>query len=294
MLPPLPMHLPHHGRAAVAAGALVQGLEVVEVVGVDARALGQQALEDPRFGPKRCSLPHQRPVPLQGLAEGRAQRHCLAFIARPFAQRIPGRQNLGTLRREGVHRRAVAPAGDRVADVPCDTLAEVVVRRGVGVGRAGLPHAVRAGPAAAHRFPGIAPRAVRDVVERRLLGLGARPALRQIPTDFRVRHRHVGIVLRPPLGDIEGQGRAVDVDVDPLPVPGRGGIDGLPCRPVVHQQEGAVHRQTLGRGDGHGVAVVEANVAAKIADLVVAEGNAPAVVGARGDENRGLVPQLNL
>ena len=68
----------------------------------------------------------------------------------------------------------------------------------------------------------------------------------------------------------------------------RGRVERLARGPVVGQQEGAVHGQPLGRRYGERIAVVEADVAVPVADLVVAESCAAAVVGARRDLDRGI------
>ena len=272
-------------RAQVLAGPGMLLAELLDFAFTDTGALYQQALEHLRLATEHRCLLHQCAVPVQGLAEGRAQRHRLALFAGPFAQLFPRRQHLDSLRRERVDGRAVTPAVDRVADFPRDAHDRVVVRRRVGLGCLSPPiYGSRPMPL---RLPTIPPRAVRDVVERRFLGLRARPALRQIRPHVAVRDRHVGLVLGMPVGDVEGQRRPVDIDIDPLPVPGRGGIDGFARGPVVDQQEGPVDGQTLGRSDGHRVAVIEADVVLVVADLVVAERHPAPVVGAGRDPNRG-------
>ena len=189
---------PGRGGAQVAAGPGMHLAQLLQLAVADAGAFREKPLEYPGTGREGRGLLHQRAVAVQGVAEDGAERHRLALVPDARAEVVPGGHDLAALGREGVDGSAVAPAGGRMADVARDPSERVVVRGGVGVGRAGLgraglPHAVRAGPAV--RLPGIAPRTVRDVVERRLLGLGPRPALRQIPTDVRVRHRHVGLVF---------------------------------------------------------------------------------------------------
>ena len=61
----------------------------------------------------------------------------------------------------------------------------------------------------------------------------------------------------------------------------RGGIDRLARGPRIGQQEGPVHGQTLGRGDGHRIAVVETDIAVPVADLIVKESDFTAILGAR-------------
>ena len=165
---------PGGGGAEVPAGPCMHLAQLPQLAVADAGALGEKPLEYPGTGPEGRGLLHQHAVAVQGLAEGRAERDGIALVPDTRAEVVPGGQNFGPLGREGVDGSAVAPARDRVADLACDPDQRVVVRGGGGVGRAGLgraglAHAVRAGPAV--RLPGIAPRAVRDVVERRLLGL---------------------------------------------------------------------------------------------------------------------------
>ena len=121
-------------RAAIAAGPGVYFLELGDLALGDPGAFGQQVLEHPRPGTEHCCPLHQRTVAIEGLAEGRAKRHCVTLVARPLAQLVPRRQDLGALGRERVHRRAVVPAVDGVADFMGDAHDRVVVRRGLCLG----------------------------------------------------------------------------------------------------------------------------------------------------------------
>ena len=69
-------------------------------------------------------------------------------------------------------------------------------------------------------------------------------------------------------------------------MPRRGGIYGLPGGPPIGQQEGPVHGQPLGRGDGQRIAVIETDIVLVVADLVVTEPHTAPVIGARRDQNR--------
>ena len=163
--------------------------QFLQVALTDAGALGQQALEDLRARLEGYRLLHQRAVALEGLAEGRAQRHRIALVTGPLTQLVPRLQDLGALGREGVHRRAMAPSVHHVTDFPGDADDRVVVRRRVSLDRLSTPFAgSRPMPLL---FPGIAPFAIGRVVERRLLGLRTRPALRQIRPHVAVCDRNV-------------------------------------------------------------------------------------------------------
>ena len=123
-------------------------------------------------------LPHQCAVAVKGLAEGRAQRHRVAVCVGSLAQIVSRRQHPRPLGGECVHRRAVAPAGDGVADFFGNADDRVVVRSGVSLGLslgclpipvawAAMPGARRQGRSVAdarpRTFVRIAPCAVGDV-----------------------------------------------------------------------------------------------------------------------------------
>ena len=204
--------------------------ELLDLARANAGALGQQALEHLRTGMEHSRLLHQRTVAIEGLAEGRAQRHRLALVARPLPQLVPGGENLGALGGEGVHGSAVAPAVDRMTDLIGDADDRVVVCSGPGLGRLSLPIAETdmlpsigaaasipdTGPpklcAELSSFARIPPFAVGDVVERRLLGHRPRPPLGQIGPHVAVQHRPLRLVFGPVFGDVEGERRPVDVD----------------------------------------------------------------------------------
>ena len=118
------------------------------------------------------------------------------------------------------------------------------------------------------------------VVLRGLLGAAARPASGEECEHVPVRYRLVGDVLAPPVADVELDRRAVDIDVHAVPVPCGGGVDGLARRLVVGEDEGAVDGEALGRVHRHRVAVVEADLAVIVGDLVVEELDDAAAVGA--------------
>ena len=143
----------------------------------------------------------------------------------------------------------------------------------------------------------VLPYAIGHVVERRFLGLRARPAFGEIRPDLGIRHRRFPVVVGPPVGDIEGERRPVGIDVEPLAMARRGGIDRFSRGPCIGQQERPVHGQSLGRCDGEGITVVEADIAVPVADLVVAERYGLPVLGVRRYQDTrlrtGLAP-LNL
>ena len=74
-------------------------------------------------------------MPVEGLAERGAERDGVAVLAGAFAQLVPGGENLAAFRREGVHRRAMAPAGDRMTDLARDARDRVVIGRCARLGR---------------------------------------------------------------------------------------------------------------------------------------------------------------
>ena len=76
-------------------------------------------------------------------------------------------------------------------------------------------------------LPAVLPYALGHVVERRLLGLRPRPAFGQPGPDLGVRHRNFAVVVGSPVGDIEGEWRPVDIDVEPLAMACCGRIDRL-------------------------------------------------------------------
>ena len=287
-----PVHVAHRRRAAVAARPVVQRLEGVEFSAPDAGALGQQRSKGLRAGAEGFRLPEQRRMAVEGLAIGIAQGHRIAIGAGPRAQLVPGRQHFPPAGGEGVHRRAVAPGEGGAPYVPRDPCQRVVVRSREGLVRYIMLHAAGGAATVPYIFAAVFPVADTHVIERRFLGNGPRPALGQMRSDLTVQHRRVPVAVRAPVGHVERQRGAVDINVDLLAVAGRGRIDRLPRRPVVGQQEGLVHSHPLGRSYGHRIAVIEADVAVPVPDLVVTERHLAPVVGARRDQNRGLVPRF--
>ena len=77
----------------------------------------------------------------------------------------------------------------------------------------------------------------------------------------------------------------------------RRGIDGFARGPCIGQQERPVHGQPLGRGDGERIAVIEADIAVPVADLIVTERYGTPILGTRRYQDTrlrtGLAP-LNL
>ena len=121
---------------------------------------------------------------VEGLAIGFAQSHRIALCAGPRAQLVSGRQDFLPADGEGVHRRAMAPGEGGALHVPRDPCQRVVVRRSTGLGQLVMPQVAGDAPAFPDVFPPILPVAHGHVIERRLLGHGPRPALRQPGPDL--------------------------------------------------------------------------------------------------------------
>ena len=120
------------------------------------------------------------------------------------------------------------------------------------------------------------------------LGVGAAPVGREVAEDFGVCHGLGGEVFCAAVADVELDRRAVDIHVHAFAVPGGRGVDGLARGLLVGEHEGAVDRESLGGVHGHGVAVIEADLAVPVADLVVEELHDPAAVGTASDPQAGL------
>ena len=95
------MHVPHRGRAPVAASPGMEVLEGVEVLAGDAAALGQQGSEFARPGAEGLGLFQQHRMAGERLAVGSAERHGIAFNAGSFAEIVVRRQNLPAAVGEG-------------------------------------------------------------------------------------------------------------------------------------------------------------------------------------------------
>ena len=124
-----PMHMPHRGRAPVAACAGVETLEGVELLAPDATAPGEQGGEFRRAGAEGLGLFQQYAMAGEGLAESAAERHSIALRASPLAQIVVGGQNFAPSSGEGGNRLAMAPAERGPPDVARDPGQRVVVRR---------------------------------------------------------------------------------------------------------------------------------------------------------------------
>ena len=215
----------------------------------------------------------------EGFPKCPAERHGIALRAGPFAEIVVRRQNLPAAVGKGGDRLGVTPAEGGAPDIPRDAGQRVVVRRRTDITRLALGFARGPNPVLPGTLPAVLPYAIGHVVERRLLRLRARPAFGQIRPDLGVRHRRLPVVVSPPVGDIESERRAVDIDVESLAMACRGGIDRLARGPRIGQQERPVHGQSLGRGNGEGITVIEADIAVPVADLVVVERYVPPVFG---------------
>ena len=248
------------------AGANILRLEAIEVVGADSAPLGEQPLE--HGGPCAEGLGHfqQHRVAGEGVRECRSKGH--AIVTRPDPGAVPGilSQHRRAAGREFIDGAAVAPAECLVPYLSGNAHKDIVVRRR-SRSLSGL-HAMLVFSGVLALVP---PCAIRDVIERRLLGPGARPAFGQMRPDIGVHDRAIALILRAPLRNGEGRWRSIDVDIEPFPMAGGSGIDGLPRRPVVSQQVGPVHGQPLGRGDGQRITVIETDIVVPVPDLIVTE-----------------------
>ena len=198
--------MPHRGRAPVATCAGVEVLEGVELLGANAAAFGEQGGEFRRAGAEGLDLFQQHAMAGEGLAESAAKSHGVTFFPGALAQIVVGGQNLAPAGGEGGDRLAMAPAESGAADIARDTRQRVVVRRRPRPGRRFAPGAGRALPVLPNiRLP-VQPYAIRHIVERRLLGLRARPALGQIGPDLGVGDRRLNVVVRPPVATCRGRG----------------------------------------------------------------------------------------
>ena len=276
-----PMHVAHRGRAPVAVRPCMEFLEGIEILAADTAALGQQGREIARPGTEGRGLFQQHGMAGEGLLESPAERHGIALYAGPFAEIVVRRQNLPAAVHERAHRLGVAPAEGGAPDIPRDTSQCVVVCRRTDITHLALAFARGSASVLPDILPTLFPYVTRHIVERRLLGLRARPAFGQIRPDLGVRHRNFPVVVRPPVGDIESERRPVDVDVEPLAMACRRGIDGLTRGPRIGQQERPVHGQPLGGGNCEGIAMIETDIAVPVADLIVMERYGPPILGAR-------------
>ena len=254
-------------------------LEGVEVRAGEAAALGEQGREFARPGTEGFGLFQQHGMAGECLAVGSAERHRIAFNAGPFAEMVVRRQNLPAAVGEGGDRLGVTPAEGGAPDIPRDAGKRVVVRRRTDIPRLALGFARGSASVLPDILPTLFPHAIRHIVERRLFRLRARPAFGQIRPDFGVRHRRFPVVVGPPVGDIESERCPVDVDVEPLAMARRGGIDRLARGPRIGQQERPIHGQPLGRCDGKRIAVIETDIAVPVEDLIVTESDLTAILG---------------
>ena len=301
--PPDPMDLPHRGRPPVAARPGMELFEGVEIPAPDAAAFGKQGSVFVRPGAEGSGLLEQRGVAGEGFPELPAERHAIAFDPGAFAQGVPGRQDLPAAVGEGGNGPGMTPAEGGAPDIPRNAGERVVVRRPVDLVRTVRPFS--GGPAAIppdtlapdlllpDLLSPVLPFPIGHVVERRLLGLGARPAFGQPGPDLGVGHGGFPVVagpvaVGPPVGNIEGERRPVDIDVEAVAMARRGRIDGLARRPGVGEQERPVDGQPLGRGNSERIAVIETDIAVPVADLVMAEADPAAVVGTAGNQDARL------
>ena len=103
-----PMHMPHDGRAPVAACPVMEFLEGVELLDANAVAFGKQGGEVRRAGAESFGLFQQHAMTGKRFAEGAPERHGIALGAGLFAQVVVCGQNLSPARR----RRRRLPGHD--------------------------------------------------------------------------------------------------------------------------------------------------------------------------------------
>ena len=221
------VHVPHRGRAPVASRAGMEVLESVEVLAGDTAALGEQGREVVRPGAEGLGLFQQHGMAGERLAVGSAERHRIALRAGAFTEIVISRENLPAAVGEGGDRPGMTPAEGGAPDIPRDAGQRVVVRRRTDITRLTPGFSEGSASVLPDILPTIFPYAIGHVVERCFLRLRARPAFGQIRSDLGVRHRRFPIVVRSPVGDVEGERRPVDVDVEPLAMARRGGVDRL-------------------------------------------------------------------
>ena len=185
-------------------------------------------------GAESFGLFQQHAMTGKRFAEGAPERHGIALGASLFAQVVVCGQNLSPAVGEGGDCLAMTPAESGAPDFSGDANQRVVVRGGfqafVGPG-CWLPASQPppAGPAIRRRRCSRAP----------LPWAGS--ATSALPDCARMSESHdrpLRLVLLPPFRDGEGQRCAVDIDIEPLTMPGRGRVDRLPRGPVVGQQVG--------------------------------------------------------
>ena len=203
-LPLDPMHVPHRGRAPVPPRPCMEILEGVEILAPDTAAFCQQGREFVRPGAEGLGLFQQHGMAGEGLLESPSEGYRVALGAAPFTQIVVRRQNLPAAVYERSHRLGVAPAEGSAPDIPRDARQRVVVGRFARISPAS-PWAFARGPnpVLPGMLPAVFPYAIGHVVERRLLGLRARPAFGEIGPDLGVRHRRLPVVVGPPVGDVE-------------------------------------------------------------------------------------------
>ena len=206
-------------------------LEGVEIPAPDTAAFCQQGGEVVRPGAEGRGLFKQCRVTGERLLVSRPKRHGIALRAGALAQIVVCRQNFRAASGEGGDRLGMAPAEGGAPDIPRDAGQRVVVGCGADITGLALGFAGGSASVLTDILTAVLPYTIGHVVERRLLRLRARPAFGQIRPDLGVRHRNFPVVVRSPVGDIENERRPVDVDVEPLAMACRGGIDRLTRRP---------------------------------------------------------------
>ena len=112
----------------------------------------------------------------EGLLESPSEGYCVAFNAGPFTEIVVSRQNLPAAVYERSHLLGMTPAEGGTPDIPRDASQRVVVCRRTDITRLALGFAGGSTSVLPDILPAVFPYAVGHVVERRFLGLRARPA----------------------------------------------------------------------------------------------------------------------
>ena len=163
----------------------------------------------------------------------------------PFPKIVVRCQNLPPVIDKGSNSPGVTPAEGGAPDIPRNANQCVVVRGCTDIPRHALSFARGPNPVHPDILPAVFPDTIRHVVECCFLRLRARPAFGQVGPDLGIRHRHFPVVVGPPVGDIEGERRPVDVNIESIAMACRGGIDRLARGPRIGQQECPVYGQPL-------------------------------------------------
>ena len=249
--------------------------EVHDVLECDARRILPQRPEPPGVVDQGLHFLGRRGVPGELIAVVLRHVGHPSGLGEAPVERLPGRIDVAHVGAAGGHAAAVAHVIGRRAHGHAD-----VVKHAVAVVVGGRPCRT----AAAARIGGARPdHPLGHVIMRRHLRIDARPGARQVLVDRRFRDWLAGLVFRQPFPQRGNDRRLVDMDRQVVPVTGEGGVDRRLRRPVVGEDEGRVHRASLGARHGHRVAVIQPDAAVIVDDLVDEEAHVLAVFRAPDD-----------